>query len=148
MAHIRTRNRRSQKAPEASWLLCAGRDDASSDTDGHAFQPFTRRREPFHDQGVVPWNYMRRRVGEGANEVEGPVHPGQVGDDAERAVLLHVRVEMRRVRGENDVPPSGLDLYDLQPGRVPADPVRLDAPYDLLGPLTKLSRPSKFFRTR
>src|SRR5215210_6812647 len=98
-----------------------------SDTDGDAFEALLRRWEPLHDQRVVARNYVRRGIGEGTHEVEGAVHPCQVGHDAERTVLLDVGVEVCRVGGEDDVAPDGLYPHHLQSRRVPAGLVHLDA---------------------
>src|SRR4029077_11142602 len=57
-------------------------------------------------------------AGEGGDGLEGLEHLGQVGDDLHGLARLHVVVEVRGIRGEDDRAALGLDADDLEPGGV------------------------------
>jgi hypothetical protein len=59
--------------------------------------------EPGADQRIVAGDQAGARLGrQVGQQVIGPVHGGQVGDDRERAVALHLLVEVHGVGGEHD----------------------------------------------
>ena len=66
-------------------------------------------------QRIVTGNDVVGRVGQGADRLEGVVHLGQVADDAEGAILLDIGVVVRRIRGQDDLAPRGLNVTICRP---------------------------------
>lgn len=100
----------------------------------HVLQFLSRGWKSLHYERIVARHDVPRRVCEGAHEVEGTVHLGQVRDDAERAILLYILVEMRGIGGEDDTASDRLDSYYLQSMGMASRQVDLDSRRYLLAP--------------
>src|SRR5713101_3412294 len=82
--------------------------------------------EAVGDERVVAGDDQLLLAGEGVDGLEGLEHLGQVGDDLHGLARLHVVVEVRGIRREDDRAALGLDADDLEPRGVPAHAVHAE----------------------
>src|SRR5258706_7473117 len=84
-----------------------------------------------HDKRVVARHDELGRIRQLAQSPVALHHGSGVEDDGERPRLVHVGVEVRRVRGEHDPADPGVHAHGLQSPGVPADPVQREAGREL-----------------
>lgn len=98
-------------------------------------------RVPSQDEGVVPGNYVLRRVGELGDQRETCFAAGEVVGMWEAVPPLVVLVEVAGVRGQNYPAAAGGDRDDLRPARVAADQVHRNPWHRAGGPVVQHQAP-------
>src|SRR5438094_2642164 len=87
--------------------------------------------EAVGDERIVAGDDQLLLAGERVNGLEGFEHLRQAGDDLHGLARLHVVVEVRSVRGEDDRAALGLDADDLETCSVAAHAVHAEPGEDL-----------------
>jgi hypothetical protein len=121
---------RAERALFSDWL------DVQADC--YAFQALLRCRIALQNQWVVPWDDVLARTREPEERLVAFEHVAEIVEDRERALLLHVGIEMRCVGREDDPSAPGPDPHRLEPHGVAADEMHAQARGEFVDPVVEL----------